>query len=142
MQILGSNDRIKTSGASVVHIYYVADMCVFPIVIEKRDLSYYRKVRVLDPSDCAKYYECLELKNGTIVTNHYSCPECEFFSWETRRCVPVHKGPMCGMILVFRNLDLQFYFKHYIIHSVIPKEDLFNAGYLVVKFISFFPVIC
>ena len=131
-QISVYNDRINTSDASVVRMYYVTDMCVFPVVIEKRDLSYYHSVRVLDPSDCAKYYECLEGKNGTLVTNHYSCPECEFFSWETRRCVPVHTGPNCGMVLVFRNLDLQCYFKHYIIHSVIPKVDLFNAGCLVV----------
>ena len=71
------------------------------IEIEKRDLSYNRKVRVLDPSDCAKYYECLELRNGTVVTNHYSCPACEFFSREKKLCVSVHTGPMCGMIHVW-----------------------------------------
>ena len=133
------NGSTATNGPlSVVCIYSVAEMCLFPyeIDLEKRDLSHYRTMHVLDPSDCAKYYECLEFRNGTIVTTHSSCPTCEFFSWEKKMCVPVHTGPMCGMILVFRNVYLQFYIKHYIIRSVIPKVDLFTAGCLVVSFIS------
>ena len=87
------------------------------IDLEKRDLSHYRKMRVLDPSDCAKFYQCLELRNGTIVTTHYSCPACEFFSEEHKQCVSVHTGPMCGMLLVFRNLELQDYINYYTIQS-------------------------
>ena len=125
---------LHSGPSSAVCIYSVAEMCVFSheIDLEKRDLSHYRKMRVLDPSDCAKFYECLELRNGTIVTTHYSCPACEFFSEEHKQCVSVHTGPMCGMLLVFCNLDLQFYIKHYTIQSVIPKAEVFTAGCLVV----------